>query len=407
MIPFKTALDTILSLPLEVGTEEVSLLEASGRILCDPPHAPWPLPRFDNSSMDGFAVSSADLRDASSSNPILLPIIGESAAGRSFSGSMPSGTALRISTGAPLPSKPDAVVPIEQVRVLDSGGVEFNQPARPEVYIRRRGSDIDEGSPLLPRGTIIASAQLAFLSSFNLSTVRVFRRPRVAILTSGEEIRLLGEKLKDDQIIGSSLYYLEEELARCHCEPRLFGVALDDAAAFRELFEEALAWCDFIVTTAGVSVGAHDVVGEVVESLNGHVHFWKVAVRPGKPMLLASYAGKHHFGFPGNPVSTCCNTEIFLKPFLRRAFGMDPVEHMEPIIMRLAADCPVDKQRLFFVYATTELRAGALYARPLPNQNSGNLANPARADALIMLKPADAPLKEGSEVQVIRIRDGL
>jgi molybdopterin molybdotransferase len=254
---------------------------------------------------------------------------------------------------------------------------------------------------------MIGSAELGFLASFNLPTVEVFVRPRVAILTGGNELKPLGGELGDDDLIGSSLYYLEEELKQCGCEPRQFGIAKDDLEDYMTRFAAALEWADLIVTTAGVSVGAHDLVGEVIERFSGHVHFWRVAVRPGKPMLVASYGSCHHFGFPGNPVSTCCNVEIFLKPFLRQAFGMaQPIAEVLPL--RLAEPCPRDHARLFFVYSSIErAEDGAQVVRPLPNQNSGNFSLCANANALIVSQPAPDPIPSGAAVPVIPITRGL
>jgi len=349
--------------------------------------------------MDGFAVRAVD----AGGEP--LPIVGESAAGSAFGRPLPPGAAVRISTGAAMPAGADCVVPIEQARV-EAGAVAFSGPVAPGQFIRWRGGDVAAGAVLLPRGTVLSPAKLAFLTMFGLQELQVFDPPKVAVLTSGDELRLLGQPLGADQIVASSLYYLQEELRRCGCAPRLLGIAPDDADTFTARLAEAVAWADIVVTTAGVSVGTHDVVGEAVRRLGGQVHFWKVAVRPGKPMLVASFGRVLHFGFPGNPVSTCCNTEIFLKPLLRQAFGIHP-PILPTLRLPLAAPCPVDAQRLFFVYARLVLREGRLLADPLPNQNSGNLLLAAQGDALIVMPPGAGQRPAGEEVEVLRLGEGL
>ncbi|MBI1292587.1 molybdopterin molybdenumtransferase MoeA [bacterium] len=406
MLPYQSALKVILELPFEAAVETLPLLSCHGRFLAEPPHAPFDQPRFDNSAMDGFAARARDLVGATAGTPVVLPVVGESAAGRAYVGTVPPASAIRISTGAPVPAELDAIVPVENAAV-HGDRVSFSAPAKPGLYRRVQGSDIAEGSSLLQRGRRLDSAAIALLSSFNITHVTVYRRPRVGILTSGDEIKTLGESLGPDDIVGSSLYYLENELRQCGCEPRLFGVARDDAEDYARRFGEMLEWSDLLITTAGVSVGTHDVVGDVIGRFGGQVHFWKVAVRPGKPMLVASYGAKHHFGFPGNPVSTCCNTEIFLKPFLRKAFG-----HSTPITatrrMALGAECPRDAARLFFVYAKQEVDPeGRMTVVPLPNQNSGNLSLCASADALIISEPGSPPIPVGQEVPVHLIKEGL
>jgi molybdopterin molybdotransferase len=189
------------------------------------------------------------------------------------------------------------------------------------------------------------------------------------------------------------------------CEPRLFGIAPDDPAKFRAMFEQALAWGDIVVTTAGVSMGEHDVVGGVVRDLGAEILFWKSGVRPGKPMLVARFGEKPYFGLPGNPVAVCCNTEIFLKPFLRQAMGIAPVETPSEK-MRLAADCERDPNRLFFVFATAEIRDGEWTAAPLPHQSSGNLHNPARASVLLVIEPGPERIPAGTTVNAMRIVTG-
>jgi molybdopterin molybdotransferase len=398
ILSYTEALGRILRLELPLGVERAPLLQAGGRSLAAGLRAPWPLPRFDNSSMDGFALRASEATTA-------MAIVGESAAGKSFHGTIPPGGAIRISTGAELPPGLDAVVPVEQSSVA-ADRVTFSGPVKSGQFIRWRGSDIQEGQELFGRGVRVTPEVMAFLASFNVTEVEVLRRPRVGFLTSGDEIKLLGSTLGEGEIIGSSIYYLQQELSHCGCEVRFFGIAPDEVSPYRRLFEEALDWSDIVVTTAGVSVGEHDVVGRVIEELRGEVLFWKVAVRPGKPMIVSKFGGKFHFGFPGNPVSTCCNMEIFLKPLLRKALAVSPAER--PLErMTLTADCPRDRQRLFFVYGVYTVKDGGRVVHPLGNQNSGNLMNAALANCLIVVEPGSEPVRAGEVVNVMVLSPGL
>jgi molybdopterin molybdotransferase len=398
MLTYREALDQILVLPLEARPSRAPLLGCTNRILCEPVRSPWPLPRFDQSAMDGFALARCE-----GASPYTL--VGESAAGRPFDGALSAGQAIRISTGAQLPTGADTVVPREVAEITADGKLLPKELPTSGHYIRRRGEDVGEGQELFATGTRLDSTKVAFLSMFNLANLPVWDRPRVAVLGSGNEVKLLGEPLGVSDIVGSNLYYLAGELASFGCETRMFGVARDKAESFRDLLAESLAWADLVISTAGVSVGDHDVVGHALEMLGAQVHFWRVAVRPGKPMLVATVHGKMFFGLPGNPVSTVCNTEIFVKPFLRRHLRIEPAER--PLeLMRLASDCPRDRHRLFFVNAQCRLLDGTWTVEPLAGQSSGNLYNAARSNGLIVLEPGVGPVPRGETVKVLRVRTG-
>lgn len=405
MITFDQALAKILALEFTRNTERISLLAACGRVLAQDVTAPWPLPRFDHATMDGFAVRAEDLRLASADAPIALPIAGESAAGHPFAGEVTPGRAIRISTGAPIPAGCDAVVPIERVSVvMDS--IATTIPTQPGASILRRGTNIAPGAPLLARGTRLMPTQVAALASFNCSEVEVFARPRVAVLTSGDEVKTLGGTIGDADVVDGTTPYLLMELGACGCEARAFGIAPDDEDSYRNLYTEALEWADIVVTTGGVSVGPHDVVGRVLGSLDARIVFSKVAIRPGKPMLVAQVAGKIHFGLPGNPLSALCNTEIFVKPFLRRVFGMNPqVTPWEKV--RLLESFQPDRQRLFLIHSRVSIMDEARVVRPLPNQNSANVVNAGLANALIVAPPGEGKVQEGTMVSVHHIGQGL
>ncbi|MDK2971687.1 MAG: molybdopterin molybdotransferase [Candidatus Sumerlaeota bacterium] len=404
MIDYATAQSLVSTLPLALRVESLPLLTAGGRILARPIEAPWPLPRFDNSAMDGFAVRCADIAAASPQCPVSLPLAGESAAGVPMTAPLSAGTVARISTGAPLPAGADGIVPIENAAV-ESTTVSFTAPALPGCFIRRRGEDVPQGSLLAAVGARLDPPLLAFLAMYNFPTLDVFARPRVGILTSGDEIKPHGAPLRANDVVGVNIYYLEQELRAFGCEPRIFGISPDDPAAFQAMLAEALEASDMVVTTAGVSVGEHDVVGQAVRNLGGEVIFWRVSIRPGKPSLVAVFDGKPFFGLPGNPVAVCCNTEVLVKPFLREKLGIDPVNPaLEEAV--LLAPCPRDPSRLFFVYARPEVRDGRLYAQPLGNQSSGNLFNPARGGLLLVAEPGADPVPAGASLPALRLRSG-
>lgn len=401
MIDFQEALKRVAELPLAIRAERVPLLEAGGRRLSRALRAPWPLPRFDQSAMDGFAVRSADLLEASKDQPVWLRIAGESAAGHPMAGPLAPGQAARISTGAPIPDRADSIVPIERARVEDLR-VAFTETPTPGRYIRHAGEDVPENAKLFEAGKRLDPAALAFLAMYNLPEVEVLSRPRVAILTSGDEIHAHGEELGDSGIVGVNMYYLREELHAFGCEPRLFGIVPDNAEAFRGVLAEALDWADLVVSTAGVSVGEHDIVHEAVRALGGETVFWRVSIRPGKPLLVALFDEKPFFGLPGNPLSVFCGTELFVKPFVAwKLVG----ESIEPRIERmwLAEETRRDAKRLFFVIATCAYTDHEWVVRPVSNQSSGNLSGAAKGNAFLVLEAGENRVGQGSKVNVVRL----
>jgi len=399
MLTYRQALNRILDLPLTLRREMVPLLASSGRVLCDPVVAPWPLPRFDQSAMDGFALHSRE------TDPSEFLIVGESAAGHPFHGTVGPGEAVRISTGARIPAGAESVLPRELAQEGGQGKVRASELPVRGNFIRFQGEDVAEGEALFEPGTRIDAPQLAFLSMFNLAELPVYAPPRIAILGSGDEVRPLGAPLRETDIVGSSLYYLSAELAAFGCEPRIMGISPDEPGAFRDLLEEALRWGDAVISTAGVSVGDHDVVGQALQAVDANVLFWRVAVRPGKPMMVAMARDKPVFGLPGNPVSTFCNTEIFIKPFLRQRMGIEPAE-IGAQSLPLAEDCPRDGHRLFFVMAQCIPDGDSWRVRPLGHQSSGNLFNAARANAMIVLEAGPRPALRGEPVPVLPLIPG-
>lgn len=404
MTSYRDALDAILALPMALGTERIALREAAGRFLAEPVRATYPLPRYSQSSMDGIATSTAWARGGEP-----LRIAGESAAGHPWLNALAPGEAVRISTGAAMPEGADVVVPRELLRTAEDGLVTPSQVGAPGHFVRHRGEDIAEGSVIAAAGTRLSPAMLAFVAASGIMEVAAYRRPRVAILTSGDELRMPGEALGPHDTVAASLLYLEHELRACGCDPRVLGIARDTEEDCARLLGEARAFADIIVTTAGVSVGDHDAMGRVLRAAGASPLFWRVAVRPGKPMLVARLGAAVVFGLPGNPVATACNTEIFVKPFLRRWLGVEP-----PVLphgrARLARELAPDRERLFFVYAQSFRRDPGLApgeVAALPRQSSANLANPAKADCLIVVPPGDTPLAAGAEVAVLPVREGL
>jgi len=403
MISYEEALELILSQDIVLGSEKVPTLESLGRVISKPVKAPFDLPRFNYSAMDGFAFKWDSVFAESAGQK--LKIIGESAAGIPFQGNVGSGECIRISTGAQTPESVDTVIPKEKVtEVADE--ITINESVKHGYSIRLRGEDVQEGDVMIKEGTLIQSHHLGLISYLNQTHVEVFQKPKVALLTSGEELRSLGENLEPHQIINSNNYYLKSRLEQLGCQVSDFGRTDDNQKEFEDYLSAALEWADFVVTTAGVSVGDHDVVPAAVKKLNGEVLFWKLALRPGKPMLFARFREKLLFAFPGNPVSVFTELELFLIPFLRKMFRMEDCKN-QFLSAELIEDTMPDLKRLFFTLGYYKVSTGKYQVQVLKTQSSGNFHNTTLANCLVRLEPGSAMIRGGKILDILPFSDSI
>ncbi|MCB0916103.1 MAG: molybdopterin molybdotransferase MoeA [Actinobacteria bacterium] len=325
--------------PIDMG-----LVDARGCILAEDVRAPWPLPPFDNSAMDGYAVAAAHLGEPTQSAPLRLKVIDDIPAGTRPRATVGPGTAARIMTGAPMPYGADAVVPVE----LTDGGmpvVTLFGGARVGQHVRRAGDDVHSGATVLNAGTIMEARQTALAAAVGRSRVVIHPRPRVVVLTTGSELvepgRQLGPGMIND-VNGSALAVAAAELG---AEAFWVGPVPDDAEVFRNALEDQLVRADLVITTGGVSVGAYDTVKKVLSSL-GTVEFVRVAMQPGMPQGHGHIAGVPIFNLPGNPVSAMVSFEVFVRPVLRRMLGFSDLvrPHVEATVTQ-EFDSPLGKRQ--------------------------------------------------------------
>jgi molybdopterin molybdotransferase len=300
------------------------LLDALGLPVCEDVTSPMDLPAFDNSGMDGYAVTMADVTGATEQDPRTLPVVGEVAAGQTKIFAMSPGTAVKIMTGAPVPSGAEAVVPVEWT---DGGAaaVQVMQEPRPGQHIRRRGEDIESGDMLLLDGSVLGPRQLGLMASVGRAQVRSRPRPRVVILSTGAELREPGVKLAHDAIYDSNSYMLAAAVRNAGAIAYRVGIVSDDPVEFADTLSDQLVRADLVITSGGVSMGEYDVVKEVLGEL-GTVWFGQVRMQPGKPQGFG-YVGEDRtpiFALPGNPVSAYVSFELFVLPAIRRMMGRVP-----------------------------------------------------------------------------------
>ena len=343
LLTVEAAREAILTaLPGPLREESVSVEHALGRVLAQPVVAAVTLPPWDNSAMDGYAVRAADVASASEGSPARLGVTGEVPAGGVADHAVGHGSAIRIATGAPIPRDADAVIPVEQTTPLDGAGnagprgrdalgpiptaILVHAPGAQGAHIRRRGSDLEAGAPILPPGSSVTPAALALIAGAGLASVVVHRRPLVAVLATGNEIRPAGTELGEAGIPDANGPGLIALASSAGADPLPLGIAPDDLEAVKARLRQAIdAGADAIVVAGGVSVGPYDVVKLAFEAI-GEIALWRVAVQPGKPFALG-FAGRPDggrtmlFGLPGNPVSTFVTFELFVRPAIRALAG--------------------------------------------------------------------------------------
>ena len=401
MLSVAEALERVLAGVVVLGTESVPLGEALGRVLAEPVVAGREIPPWDNSSMDGYALRAAGTATASQEHPVTLPVVGEGAAGRGAAREVGPGQAYRILTGAPLPPGSDAVVPQEEVR-RDGGHVSLRRPVQRGAYVRPRGEDIRSGDRILEAGSSLRPAALGVLAALGHARVSVYRRPTVAVLSTGDELVDPETPLGPGQIPDSNTYTLCGLAVEAGAVPLSLGIAPDRREELVERFRRGLE-ANVLVSSAGVSVGDRDFVREAVETLGARLAFWKVNMRPGKPLTFGRIGGRIgeclFFGLPGNPVSSMVTFELFVRPVLRRLGGHRILGR--PRIRARALE-PIDNpgSRPGYLRVRLESRNGNLGARPTGEQGSAILRSMLLADGLAVV-PGDTQIPEGGEVDVI------
>ena len=397
MLELEEALERILRGVQAATPEQVAVSNAHGRILAETLSSPSDLPPFDNSAMDGYAIRSDDVPNATTDKPVRLRVLGTVAAGNVYGGEVTPGTCVRIFTGSPLPAGADCVVMQEDTAPdeQEPGSVKILEVGRPWENVRLKGEDVRAGEAIIPAGCALRAGHLCLLSAVGISAVNVGRRPRVALVATGTELREPGEPLKPGEIYESNRVGLSVLIRSAGGEPALFPIVHDDAGATRQALSEAVSTSDIVVSVGGASVGQFDLVKPAVSDLGGQIEFWRVAIRPGRPFVFGRLNQKLFFGLPGNPVSAMVTFLVLVRPALRKWQGASDTG-LEEVPGTLGEDLHNPGARRQF--ARVKMDANGL-VRTAGAQGSHVLKSFAEARGLVDI-PAGSVLKSGTPVKV-------
>lgn len=371
------------------------LLAAHGQVLVEPLAAQLTQPPFNASAMDGYAVRAVDVAKL----PVTLDVIGEAAAGRAHNGEVTRGQAVRIFTGAPIPSGADAIV-IQENTVRDGNRVTVREGTTDLEHIRPRGGDFGTGESLIPAGRKLTARDIVLAAAMGHAALPVRRPPLVAILATGDELVLPGIPPGPSQIVCSNTFGIAGMVRAAGATPRLLGIARDTAESLAEHLDRA-AGADIVVTVGGASVGDHDLVGPVLKSRGMALDFWKIAMRPGKPLMYGRLGAQHVLGLPGNPVSSLVCTRLFVMPLVRALLGLEP-EPYRTIEARTTVPLAANGPRAHYMRAKSRRTGdGTLQVTPVSNQDSSLMRPLADADCLIVRPIGATALPAGALVPTV------
>jgi molybdopterin molybdotransferase len=398
MISADQALQIVLENVAALGVERIAILEALGRVLAEEIRSSRDIPGFDNSAMDGYAVRAADVANASEASPVKLKVVETVGAGQMPTRHVSAGEVVRTMTGAPIASGTDAIIPVERTRGTGDV-VEFLATAESGAFIRPRGEDLRLGELVMSAGKPLTPADLGMLASVNRAMVEVIRRPRVAIVATGDELVDVDQAPTGAQIVNSSAYALAGAVREAGAEPTILKVARDDAREIRDRLAEAMTF-DAVLSTGGVSVGQFDHVKGALDELGMRQLFHGVAQKPGRPLKFGTVGYRPIFGLPGNPVSTLVCFYLYARPAILKMRGIRGVG-LPRVVARCGVDIKTSKDLTEFVRVKLARDREGWTATPTGGQGSGIFSSLSRADGLLIGPSTETILKAGAQATVL------
>jgi molybdopterin molybdotransferase len=395
--------NAVLSLNQEHDLEVVDLLTAFHRILATSVISSLDFPHWDNSAMDGFAVRYEDVQNSTPENPIILEVVEEIPAGYQPQITIKTGQAARIFTGAIIPKGADTVV-IQEKTNFQENQVFILATPQPQEFVRHQGDFYQAGKELLPAGIILNAAEIAILAAAQLSKISVFRRPRVAIFSSGDELVTPEQTLKPGQIVDSNQYALAALVKELNAEVLMLGIVKDDPTALTETINYAIHNADIVISSGGVSVGDYDYIDNILASLGAEIHFRAVQMRPGKPLTFATFPNSLYFGLPGNPVAALVTFWRFVQPTIKKLSGINTGWEAKVLKVKSHSELKSNGKMETYIWGKLNLNNGIYeFQQTSGNLNSGNLIKLAQTNALAILPVGETLISPGEETLVLQI----
>ncbi|MDJ0636134.1 MAG: molybdopterin molybdotransferase MoeA [Xenococcaceae cyanobacterium MO_188.B29] len=412
MLPVKDAESVIFnlinSLKLKENREKVSLDAAVGRILAAPVTSKLDFPYWDNSAMDGYAVRYEDVKDINPDSPVTLEVVEEIPAGYPPKVTLKTGQAARIFTGAMMPEGSDTIV-IQENTQKEGNKVQILSSPQPQECVRHKASFYQAGKPMLPLGIQLGAAEIAVLATAQCTELTVYRRPRVAILSTGDELISPNTPLQPGQIVDSNQYALASAVAQSGAIPISLGIIPDRPEELKSAIARAIDSADMVLSTGGVSVGDYDYVDRILAELGGEIHIRSVAVKPGKPLTVATFANSClYFGIPGNPVSALVSYWRFVLPALKKLSGL--ANNYQPVFVKAITrhDLRAGGKRETYLWGQLYLVHGRYeFALAGGSHSSGNLINLAQTNGLALVPVGEKLITAGKEVQIMQVASPL
>lgn len=399
MISPKEAKSIIDKYIIKLGTESISLSNAGNRILAEDIIAPFPSPQFDNSAMDGFAVRSKDIENATNENPTKLKLVGIASAGNPFEKELQVGECIQCMTGAKIPLGADSIVMVEHSSgYSESEFVKIMKKPIPEQHIRKKGEEIKKGELLISKGVSISPNEIGVCATLGYGKVLVSKKPRIAIFGTGDELVEPGSNLKEGQIYNSNLYVFTELSKHFGAEIIMKNIIKDNKESLKLFLSEALKTCDIVISSGGVSMGKYDYIRDVFMEIGVKEHFWKVAQKPGKPLFFGSTSDSLIFGLPGNPVSSFICFVEYVNPVIQEMLNE---KKYSKIIATLKNDFPNEKQKHRFLFGRSWIDDnGELMCSTTNKLGSHMLSSSLSANCIIEAPRANLNLKAGDKITI-------
>jgi molybdopterin molybdotransferase len=396
LIPIKEAMRIIIEETKMLEMEDTDLMSSLNKVLAQDIYANDNLPPFNKSAMDGFAVRSEDVAEASKANAVKLKVKKIIKAGDSGDAVLKLGEAFKIMTGASVPEGADAVIKIEDVEA-DDQLVSISKPVKKGQNILNAGEEIKAGDLALPKGKTIRPAEIGLLASLGYATVKIIKAPSIALIITGDELINVGESLTPGKIRNCNEYSLTALINNHNAEAVSCGIIKDDPDMIFEKMKEAFENEDIVISSGGASVGDYDFIEKILKKLGAEVKFSAVAIKPGKPVIFATYKGKLFFGLPGNPLSVINTFEQFVRPAVRKMMGLEDIFEEEfPVV--LADEIKSSVGRTNYIYVNIEKKNGIYYAHRVGSQSSNALTTVCKANGIVIIDGVTSIVKAGDIV---------